>query len=89
MRYLFAPKPHELPFELKCPTCEEWQPANEIFRLDTYHTRILICSVCGTEVEDGEIQCIDVNEVLGYKALYDAQKENDKFYRSEESNGII
>ena len=85
MRYLFAPQPHAMPFELRCLVCDEWQPANEIFKLDTYHTRYLVCAICGTEVEDGEIQAINVNEVLGYRALYEAQKEDDKFYRSEES----
>lgn len=85
MRYLFAPSPHSSPFELKCLVCDEWQPASEIFKLDTYHTRYLVCAVCGTEVEDGETPSVDVDEVLGYKALYEAQKEDAKFYRSEES----
>lgn len=85
MRNLFASQAHSLPFEIKCLVCDEWQPASEIYKLETYKTRYLVCAICGTEVEDGETPSVNVDEVLGYKALYEAQKEDVKFYHSEES----
>jgi hypothetical protein len=88
-RSVYASKKHNYPHELLCSFCEEWQPAFDYCRVAypccTLHERYLVCTVCGTEIEDGEIQAITVDEVLSIKALYEAQKEDIKFYREEET----